>query len=63
MKESVRNIIEILILIVVGGIWGFFCPRIFPNIVLTAIAAIFGGSAIGYGLAKVFIWLRNQKRD
>jgi len=61
MKESVRNFIEILILIVVGGTWGFFCPRIFPNIALTMIFAILGGFVIGHVLAKLFIWIRNRK--
>lgn len=63
MKESVRNFIEILILIVAGGTWGFFCPKIFHNAAATVIAAIFGGFAIGCILAQVFIWIRNRKRD
>lgn len=62
MKESVRNFIEILILIVVGGTWGFFCPKIFPNAAASVIAAIFGAFALGYVLAKVFIWIRNKKK-
>lgn len=62
MKESVRNIIEILILIVVGGTWGFFCSKIFPNTVVSMIATIFGGFVIGYILAYVFIRIRNGKR-
>lgn len=62
MKESVRNFIEILILIVVGGTWGFFCPRIFPNIAVAMVFTVLGGLAIGYVLAKVFIWIRNRKK-
>lgn len=62
MKESVRNFIEILILIVVGGTWGFFCSKIFLNTTVSMIATIFGGFVIGYILAQVFVWIRNRKR-
>jgi len=62
MKESVRNFIEIMILIVIGGTWGFFCSKIFPNTTVSMIAAIFGGFAIGYILAHVFIRIRNGEK-
>ena len=62
MKESVRNFIEILILIIVGGTWGFFCSKIFSNTAVSMIATIFGGFAIGYILAYVFIRIRNKKK-
>lgn len=62
MKESVRNFIEIMILIVVGGTWGFFCSKIFPNMAVSMVFAILGGLVIGYVLAKVFTRLRNKKK-
>lgn len=66
MKEFVRNFIEILILIVVGGIWGltwgFFCSKIFLNTTVSMIATIFGGFVIGYILAQEFVRIRNRKR-
>lgn len=62
MKESVRNFIETLILIVAGGTWGFFCSKIFSNTAISMIVTIFGGFVIGYILAYVFIRIRNGKR-
>lgn len=69
MKESVKNFIEILILIIliiiggiIGGTWGFFCSKIFPNITVAMIFAILGVFAIGYVLTEVFIWIRNRKK-
>lgn len=62
MKESVRNFIEIMILIVIGGTWGFLCPRIFSNIAVAMIFTVLGGFAIGYVLSKVFIRIRTRKK-
>lgn len=62
MKEYIRNFIEILILIVASGTWGFFCPRIFPNIAVAMVFTVLGGFAIGYVLACAFIWIRNKKK-
>jgi len=58
MKETIGNIIEILISILAGGFWGFLCSRMIPITWFAIICAGAGGFAIGIWISVIFYWIK-----
>lgn len=61
MKEWLKNFIEIIILIIIGGSYGFMCSQLIHNPWVSISCALAGGCLIGWVLGKLFVWLRNRQ--
>lgn len=62
MKEWLKTFIEIIILIIIGGSYGFMCSQLIPNPWISVMCALVGGCLIGWVLGKIYVWIRNKKK-